>query len=741
MSHHLSPAKFMIIATAMLSTPVVGQDLLPPQTTPLASKADSVSNNDATNEWETREESTVIPLRHVQANWVVMNIQQLFKKQKEAFSIIGDDRQIVVRGNKHIIAEILDVVESIDRPPKSNEVLRNDLKRSALPVGIAEEVVAELKDVESPEGRDRLKTALRKEFERNQSQLRDSLKELAARVKESQELLARRDQLADQIIDLRFKELIAAKPSGEEKHATESVDSTLQGVTVDKELGVITIKGTKEEVERTKDIINKIKNLKQNAEPDLSKSQEAPTPAQPMRTPDEYVKLLQEYRSGVKRYAANQSRRQAIIDQLSKSENLNDQDKRNLKLEEEGLVSDKAASDRSLNNWKRIWSEYRTQLELLQLDIKDGETVLSSLEKKAVQTKQQVSQGLLSQQELEEQLTRIDLARTKIDRAKKIFELYAEIEKSDPTVLPPSPNAGTGTLDSKQPADEKSATKPVPSGARAFGGHVARPAPPSSTRTVDPSNGDLAFEARAIQNLDNARIHLCKVTLAGKFAERDKVEVIQTISTNTEGRFSGFIPPEYTSLFEREPSDPYLALVVEAEGFITDSRSSLPEHWNNDMNFGLEPNEKNVKGQILVDGNPAGSVSVTAIGVERAYPDELDAFLQEVKSKPIDVKATRKQTFYDGPNPLPLGLTKTNVILSAEHTATDNQGRFELRGFGPNDVLTLEIEGQGVEKTWLRVINRNIDRINLRHSSGYVETYYGCGFTYDHTQVETDIGR
>jgi type II secretory pathway component GspD/PulD (secretin) len=151
MSHQLSPAKFLMIATAMLSTPVVGQE--PLLTIPLASKADLVANNDATNEWDTREESTVIPLRHVQANWVVMNIQQLFRKQKEEFSIIGDDRQVVVRGNKRILDEILNVVESIDRPPKSIEEPRNDPKRSALPVGIAEEVVAELKDVESPEGR------------------------------------------------------------------------------------------------------------------------------------------------------------------------------------------------------------------------------------------------------------------------------------------------------------------------------------------------------------------------------------------------------------------------------------------------------------------------------------------------------------------------------------------------------------------------------------------------------------
>jgi hypothetical protein len=295
-----------------------------------------------------------------------------------------------------------------------------------LPVVIAEEVLAALKDVESPEGRDRLKAALRKEFERNQSQLRDSLMELAARVKESQELLARRDQLADQIIELRIKELIAAKPSGEEKHAAESVGSTLP-LNPLVAPSAVPKSGIPEQSSAFQAGVRTA-----GKEPQVIEA----TFAQPMRTPDEYEKLLQEYRSGVKRYTANHSRRQAIIDQLSKSEHLSDLEKLKLKLEEEGLVSDKAASGRSLNNWKRIWSEYRTQLELLQLDIKDGETVLSSLEKKAVQTKQQISQGLLSQQELEEQLTRIDLARTKIDRAKKIFDLYAEIENSDPELNP-----------------------------------------------------------------------------------------------------------------------------------------------------------------------------------------------------------------------------------------------------------------------------------------------------------------
>ncbi len=303
------------------------------------------------------------------------------------------------------------------------------------------------------------------------------------------------------------------------------------------------------------------------------------------------------------------------------------------------------------------------------------------------------------------------------------------------------PAAETIGLDSQQLDHEKDATEPIPPGAHVFGGSVTKfkfksPGRPQSTVL---ENGDFAYEAAEVQNLANARIHLCKVTPAISIPMRYQVEVIQTISTNAEGRFAGFVPPEFTSLFERDPSAPYLALVVEAEGCLTESMSALPEHWNHEMNFGLEPNEKPVRGQILVNGKPAGSVNVSVIGVQRANPEELDAHLKREGLSPIDVKEPRKQAFLDGPDPQPSGLMKTNRVLSVERRATDSQGKFELRGFGPNDVMTLEIEGEGVEKTWLRVINRDIEPIHLRYRSGHNETYYGCGFIYDQSQVDAQI--
>ncbi len=303
------------------------------------------------------------------------------------------------------------------------------------------------------------------------------------------------------------------------------------------------------------------------------------------------------------------------------------------------------------------------------------------------------------------------------------------------------PAAETIGLDSQQLDHEKDATGPIPPGAHVFGGSVTKfkfksPGRPQSTVL---ENGDFAYEAAEVQNLANARIHLCKVTPAISIPMRYQVEVIQTISTNAEGRFAGFVPPEFTSLFERDPSAPYLALVVEAEGCLTESMSEPPEYWNHEMNFGLEPNEKPVRGQILVNGKPAGSVNVSVIGVQRANPEELDAHLKREGLSPIDVKEPRKQAFLDGPDPQPSGLMKTNRVLSVERRATDSQGKFELRGFGPNDVMTLEIEGEGVEKAWLRVINRDIEPIHLRHRSGHNETYYGCGFIYDQSQVDAQI--
>lgn len=65
----------------------------------------------------------------------------------------------------------------------------------------------------------------------------------------------------------------ATLKTGEVEFGVEA--SVSQVVTVDKEMGVITIKGTKEEVERTKAIINEDKKLKQITEPDSNRNQEA----------------------------------------------------------------------------------------------------------------------------------------------------------------------------------------------------------------------------------------------------------------------------------------------------------------------------------------------------------------------------------------------------------------------------------------------------------------------------------
>ena len=81
MPTHLSPSILMIIAVALLSTTVLGQDILP-YSTPSPVSVNLGSGNDQTNESDEREVSKVIPLKYVKANWAVRNIEQLFKKQK-----------------------------------------------------------------------------------------------------------------------------------------------------------------------------------------------------------------------------------------------------------------------------------------------------------------------------------------------------------------------------------------------------------------------------------------------------------------------------------------------------------------------------------------------------------------------------------------------------------------------------------------------------------------------------------
>jgi hypothetical protein len=320
----------------------------------------------------------------------------LFKKRKGQFSIIGDDeKQIVVRADRRLIDEIIEVVVAIDRPeepwiaPGPNAVAK----------GIGEKI--KLRDVESTEGRDRLKAALRKEFELNQNQLRESLMELSTRIKAAQELLERRDQLADKIIDLRFQELTAAKASGVLPPAAESARSLLS-----------------------------------NTPLSATSSGSEATATQAMRKPDEYVRLLQGHWRSYRFQTEYRTVRLANIDQLSKVANLDSQDENRLKQEKQDLALAEESQARSLGDWKRAWSEYQTQLQLLRLDIQEAEKQLSFLARKVEQANKQYSEGSLSQTELSEQSMRFDLAAIKVERAQQIYHLFAEIEKSEPELNP-----------------------------------------------------------------------------------------------------------------------------------------------------------------------------------------------------------------------------------------------------------------------------------------------------------------
>lgn len=289
--------------------------------------------------------------------------------------------------------------------------------------------------------------------------------------------------------------------------------------------------------------------------------------------------------------------------------------------------------------------------------------------------------------------------------------------------IPPAASSGAVILDNKLSADGNKAAVPIPSGAKAFGGWVKRYGSPTSTRTADTLS---IINARAIQDPEDATIHLCKVTQG---TGGEQVDVIQTLKTNAEGRFSGFVPKEFMGLFEREPSDPYLlVLVAEAEGCVSESRSSLPEHWNNDMNFALEPGEKIVRGRIMVDGAPARSARVTVTRIVRANADQMDALLKQASSEPNRLNEFRKAALG-----LSVDLLESNSFHSAQRGLTNEKGEFELRGFGPNDLLTLEIEGHGIKKTILHVLNRAFDRVYLPSIPGESGVYYGSDFTYDHT--------
>jgi RNA polymerase sigma factor (sigma-70 family) len=106
-----------------------------------------------------------------------------------------------------------------------------------------------------------------------------------------------------------------------------------------------------------------------------------------------------------------------------------------------------------------------------------------------------------------------------------------------------------------------------------------------------------------------------------------------------------------------------------------------------------------ITGRVLdLEGKPIAGATVRAGSVEaRRGGGDLDPWVNHWK------KYAGKRFLLDEALHLPV---KMKEIAAQASTTTDKEGRFRLTGFGRERVVHVQIEGEGIATTWLRVVTR-----------------------------------
>lgn len=114
------------------------------------------------------------------------------------------------------------------------------------------------------------------------------------------------------------------------------------------------------------------------------------------------------------------------------------------------LAYSKTRRQRALNDWQREWSNYQTQMRLLQLDIDEATATRDMAGEKLDRVDALVEKSVVPESELGEAMTEHRTASGRLERARQIHALYREIEANEKELLPPAPEDSADATEKMQ---------------------------------------------------------------------------------------------------------------------------------------------------------------------------------------------------------------------------------------------------------------------------------------------------
>jgi|GEM_PF-3027726 len=223
-----------------------------------------------------------------------------------------------------------------------------------------------------------------------------------------------------------------------------------------------------------------------------------------------------------------------------------------------------------------------------------------------------------------------------------------------------------------------------------------------------------------------ARLHV--MTWRGTLTQTAPVP--ESTRADEQGRFELKVP--------KEPSMDVLSVVIGATapthgaGWV----EVQPKGKCDDLTVHLVNDNAPITGQIVtLEGKPVAGATITVVQIYACLKEDLGPWLEAIK-------ATK------GDDDLEFRYFSRFAVGMSPRVTTDKEGRFKLRGIGPNRLVILRLEGPTITTRHLRVLTRAGESLRVlrweadpqfKRAAVFV-TYYGTNFRYPATPTKPIVG-
>ena len=171
--------------------------------------------------------------------------------------------------------------------------------------------------------------------------------------------------------------------------------------------------------------------------------------------------------------------------------------------------------------------------------------------------------------------------------------------------------------------------------------------------------------------------------------------------SNASGRF------EFTAEADEAAKASGCMLLIAAEGHAPEFRPLADCLGRSDFSVSLPPDDVPIRGRILtLEGQPVPDVKITVRSIQAMNSGDLTPYIDIVKAG-NGSNFQFDKSLHQPPHIQP--------------TTTDADGRFNLRGIGPNRVVEIQVLGRYIQHALLKIMTRESEPIQARAGRGFAE--------------------